>query len=338
MDRFDLGTFSVAGCEPFACVVVSGRALALSALRDAARAAGHPLHGAESLLAFVEDWDSNLTTLQRLLAASATHPAWLPIDQLNLHAPLIPRQILCSGANYKKHVVDLIVDQGGGPATAAMGPAERRVFAEKMMEERVARGTPYVFTKLPSSLVGAHDPIVLPARSKQTDWELELAVVISRPAWKVSRADAHSFIAGYTIVNDMTNRDFVFRDDMKALGTDWLSSKSSPGFTPIGPYLTPAQFVADPQALQIVLKLNGEAMQDETTADMIFDVARLIEYTSSIVRLLPGDVLLTGSPAGNGTHYNRYLEPGDVLEGSITGIGTQSNLCVEEASTSPSKN
>jgi 2,4-didehydro-3-deoxy-L-rhamnonate hydrolase len=98
----------------------------------------------------------------------------------------------------------------------------------------------------------------------------------------------------------------------------------------MGPYLVPAAFVGDPQKLRLTLKLNGQAMQDEETADMIFTVARLIEYISSGVELQPGDVICTGSPAGNGMHYNRFIQEGDVLEGTITGLGAQRNPCVLE--------
>ena len=99
---------------------------------------------------------------------------------------------------------------------------------------------------------------------------------------------------------------------------------------PMGPYLVPACFVADPSSLQIRLTLNGDTMQDASTSDMIFDIARQIEYVTNRVALLPGDVILTGSPAGNGTHYKRFLRPGDELTGTITGLGTQRNACIAE--------
>ena len=118
---------------------------------------------------------------------------------------------------------------------------------------------------------------------------------------------------------------------MKAMGTDWLASKNSSSFLPMGPYLVPAAFVPDPQQLHLTLKLNGQVMQDEGTNDMLFGVARLIEYISDLVQLWPGDLICTGSPRGNGMHYNRFLRPGDVLEGAITGLGIQRNTCVAES-------
>jgi 2-keto-4-pentenoate hydratase/2-oxohepta-3-ene-1,7-dioic acid hydratase in catechol pathway len=249
-----------------------------------------------------------------------------------VHPPVnLPRQIFCSGANYKKHVIDLIIDEGGGPMTENMTAEERRAWATRMMDDRAANGYPYMFSKPVSVVTGAYDNIILPPHAKAPDWELELGVVIGRKARHVARAEALNYVAGYSIVNDITNRDHVFRRDaVKAMGSDWVAAKGSPTYLPFGPYLVPAAFVPDPQNLQLTLKLNGEIKQDESTADMIFDIARQIEYLSSLVELWPGDVICTGSPAGNGTHYKRFLQEGDVVESTITGLGTQRNVCVKE--------
>ena len=108
------------------------------------------------------------------------------------------------------------------------------------------------------------------------------------------------------------------------------TGKSAPGFTPLGPYLVPAAFSGDPAGFRITLQLNGEVMQDESAKDMIFGVASLVSYASQITTLLPGDLVLTGSPAGNGLHWGRLLRPGDVMEGTITGLGTQRTRCVAD--------
>jgi 2-keto-4-pentenoate hydratase/2-oxohepta-3-ene-1,7-dioic acid hydratase in catechol pathway len=239
-----------------------------------------------------------------------------------------------SGANYFKHVVDIIVDLGPGktPGTDGMDPQQLRSYAEALMRRRQTEGEPYIFSKPVSVLSGAFDPIVVPGVARQPDWELELAVVIGRPARHVNKADALGYVAGYTVANDITNRDWVWaKPDMKAMGTDWIAAKCSPTYLPVGPYIVPASHVTNPQDLQVQLKLNGQTMQDESTADMIFDVARLVEHVSSRVQLLPGDLICTGSPAGNGTHYGRFLQPGDIVEGSITGLGTQRNSVVAES-------
>ena len=111
---------------------------------------------------------------------------------------------------------------------------------------------------------------------------------------------------------------------------DFVMSKGAPTFLPLGPFLVPAAFVPDAQGLRLTLKLNGQVMQDESTADMIFSVAHLIEYLSAGVELQPGDVICTGSPAGNGMHYGRFMQQGDVIESSITGLGAQRNRCVAD--------
>jgi 2,4-didehydro-3-deoxy-L-rhamnonate hydrolase len=333
---FAVGTFSLAGSPPFAGLVMNGdRVIACAALRDLCRELGQPIVDAPTTLALFEQWATVLPALQAAADALASpdSPAartaaqrLAPMNTLKVHPPVASRQIFMSGANYFKHVVDLVVDMGPGksPGTEGMNPTQLRAYAQEMMTRRRLEGSPYVFSKPVSVLSGAFDAIVIPSFAKQPDWELELAVVIGAPARHVRQADAMRFVAGYTIANDITNRDWVWaKGDMKALGTDWLSAKSCPTYLPVGPFIVPASQVADPQQLQIQLKLNGQTMQDENTNDMIFGVARLVEHISSVVQLLPGDLICTGSPSGNGTHYNRYLQPGDVVEGSIMGLGTQ---------------
>jgi len=334
---FKLGTFSIAGCAPFPGMLVEGRVVSLRAVGQCLATSGRPLLGSDSMLALLGSWDHNWPLLQEV-AAALTHSRLpelaardAPLESLSVHAPIPePRHVYCSGANYKKHVVQIIIAQAS-EETRGMSAEERRIFGQRKMDERARAGTPYFFLKAPSTVIGPADPIVLPADAEQPDWELELAVVIGRMARHVAREQALDYVAGYTIANDLTRRECVNRspDDVPEMGMNWVAAKSAPTFLPLGPYLTPAAFVGDPQALQIRLSLNGEVMQDESTADMIFGVSRLIEYLSSFVALQPGDLICTGSPAGNGAHYRRFLRPGDVLEGTISGLGTQRNLCVE---------
>ncbi|MCG0063332.1 fumarylacetoacetate hydrolase family protein [Streptomyces tricolor] len=271
------------------------------------------------------------TTLPRLRAVAAdTGLARTAATELRVHAPVAPRQVFQSGANYRQHVIDLHV------AHRAPGDdrpeSERRAEAAEIMDRRAAEDLPYVFIGLPTSIGGPYDDVVLPAWAEQPDWELELAVVIGRPAHRVPVAEAPEYIAGYTIANDLTDRAAVFRRDMPRIGTDWLRSKNAPGFTPLGPWIVPAESIANLDDLRVTLKLNGETMQDESTQDMIFKVARMVSYASQTARLLPGDLVLTGSPAGNGMHWGRLLRDGDVMEGTVTGLGVQRTRCVAEAS------
>ena len=189
---------------------------------------------------------------------------------------------------------------------------DERRRALETIDERARTGVPYVFLGLPHSIVGAEDDIVLPNGSQERRLGTRTrSHHRTRPARHVPRARALDVVAGYTICNDITARDRIFRDDVTGIGTDWFAGKNWPTFFPTGPLFVPAVHAGDPMALRITLKLNGEVMQDSTTADMMFDIARLIEHASSIAELRPGDMLLTGSPAGNGVYHGRFLQPGD---------------------------
>ena len=334
--RFGLATCSLSAGAPFAALVVESRVLSLAAAVAFVRRQGLELSAAGSVLAILDQWPRNFPALQCVADALAVgndgdlERAALPLSTVRLHPPVdLPRQVFCSGANYRKHVIELHVAQTFHK-NEGMSREERLIAGTKMMDERAATGTPFFFCKAQSTVVGPHDSIVLPTDVTQPDWELELGVVIGRPARHVSRAEALDYVAGYVVVNDITARERVNRKDMKEMGMDWVASKCAPTFLPTGPWLVPAAFIGDPQQLQITLKLNGQTMQDESTADMIFNVARLIESLSKFCRLQPGDLLCTGSPAGNGMHYGRFLQLGDVVEGSISGIGSIRNTCVAD--------
>jgi 2-keto-4-pentenoate hydratase/2-oxohepta-3-ene-1,7-dioic acid hydratase in catechol pathway len=327
---FRLGTFSVAGGSPFAGLVLGEEVYAVAGLSSLERSLGLHVHGADSVLGLLERWDENLPALRRLAGLlPQSSVAHCPLDRLHTHPPLMPRQIFQAGANYHKHVVDLIVD-GAIARDPTTDREQVRANASEMMRKRAEGGKPFIFMGLASSIIGPYDPIVVPYDVQQPDWELELAAVIGRFARRLSLQNALDCVAGFTIANDVTARERVARPDVPQMGMDWMASKGAPTFLPIGPWLTPAEFVGDPQSLRITLKLNGQVMQDESTADMIFSVARLIEFISHQVQLLPGDLVLTGSPSGNGTHYNRFIHDGDVLEGEVTGLGRLRNPCVGE--------
>lgn len=340
---FRLGTFSVAGNAPFAGIEVDGKALGLRAATDFLQRQRLELKGTESILGVLEHWTENFPVLQRIAGAlgpggdAGLQAQAVPVTGLRFHPPVnLPRNIYCSGANYKKHVVDIIVAQSM-VETQNMTPEERHAFGTRKMDDRIANGTPYFFCKPQSAVTGPFDPVIIPSDIATADWELELGVIIGRRARRVSRERALDHVAGYTVVNDITSRELVNRrdGDVREMGMNWVLGKGSPTFLPMGPYLVPAAFVGDPQQLRIILRLNGEAMQDERTDDMIFGVARLIENLSSACELLPGDLICTGSPAGNGVHYKRFLRHGDVLEGQIAAsgldFGTQRNPCVSES-------
>jgi 2-keto-4-pentenoate hydratase/2-oxohepta-3-ene-1,7-dioic acid hydratase in catechol pathway len=324
--------FQGGGDAPFLGVVDAQ--LCVCAFTDLFPAGRWPAHlpQPESIFALLQDWDASFEALhqgvrERLAGLDARKR---PVASLRALAPIPQaRQLICTGANYRKHVIDLVAAQGAGAASEGMGVEERRESAARRVDERARNGIPYAFPKLVSSIAGPQDDIVVPADAEQFDWELELGVVIGRQSWRLPLAQAMQAVAGYMIVNDLTRRELVYRPDLKSLGSDWLRAKSGPGFFPMGPLFVPAAFV-EPGNLRLRLLLNGETMQDESTSDMLWDVPRQISYISSYARLLPGDVIATGSPAGNGMHHGRFLQPGDVMTGEIEGLGRQVNRLVKE--------
>lgn len=329
--KFALGTFSAQDGGRYPGLVLGDKVLSILDLVDAWPEAGLTPTAARSIFDILLNWADNLPRLQDLADRSASaNLSGSAISALSVHPPVdLPRQIFCTGANYRKHVVDITIDMGIGPE-GVTGPALRK-WAEDMMDERARSGEPYVFSKVPSAICGPYDPIRLPAHVSKPDWELELGVIIGKGGRRIPRDQAMSHVAGYAIVNDVSARDLIPRKDYAMLGTDWLASKSPPTFLPFGPLLVPACFVDDPLDLSMVLKVSGQTMQNETTADMLFDIARQIEYISKHCELWPGDLIATGSPAGNGTHHNRFLRDGDLVEATITGLGSQKNPCVLDA-------
>lgn len=213
-------------------------------------------------------------------------------DDERIGSPIArPSKILCIGLNYAKHAKE----------TNAAIPSE-----------------PIIFMKSTTSLSGPYDPIIIPKGSEKTDWEVELAVVISKKASYVSENDAMNYIAGYVLHNDVSERAFQLER-----GGTWDKGKGCDTFAPLGPWLVTKDEINDPHNLRLWLKLNGKMMQDGNTDDLIFNIPQLISYTSQFMTLLPGDVISTGTPAGVGLGFtpNIYLKPGDVVELGIDGLG-----------------
>ena len=179
---------------------------------------------------------------------------------------------------------------------------------------------PVIFMKANSAICGPDDPIIIPRKSVKTDWEVELAVIIGKPAKYVSEEDAMSHVAGYAVTNDVSEREF----QIERAG-NWTKGKSCDNFGQIGPWLVTRDEVEDPQNLSMWCEVNGERMQDGSTKTMVYGVAHLISYLSQFMTLHPGDVISTGTPPGVGMGMKppRYLVAGDVVTLGIEGLGTQ---------------
>ena len=183
---------------------------------------------------------------------------------------------------------------------------------------------PVIFMKASSAICGPHDPILIPRGSQKTDWEVELAVIIGRHAKYVSEADALSCVAGYAVVNDVSERAF-----QTERSGQWTKGKSCDNFGPLGPWLVTRDEVADPQDLAMYCRVNGEPKQDGSTRTMVYGVAHLVSYLSQFMSLHPGDVISTGTPPGVGMGQRppQYLKAGDVVELGIQGLGEQRQVC-----------
>jgi 2-keto-4-pentenoate hydratase/2-oxohepta-3-ene-1,7-dioic acid hydratase in catechol pathway len=210
-----------------------------------------------------------------------------------------PGKIVCVGLNYLDHA------QEGG------------------MELPKA---PLLFAKWPNTLIGDGEPIVLPPEATEVDYEAELGVVIGTKAKRVSEADALEYVEGYICVNDVSARDLQFGDGQ------WTRGKSVDTFCPVGPRLVPREEIADPQQLGIRCIVNGEALQDSSTAQMIFSVAEIIAYVTRVITLEPGDLIATGTPAGVGVFRDPkvLLKAGDEVSIEIDGVGTLTNPVEKE--------
>lgn len=255
--------------------------------------------------AAVRDLEQKVAALSPADRAKLT----LPLSSTQLLVPVAhPSKLLLLAGNYSAHI-----EEGGGRA-----------------EER-ARTFPYVFMKPPlTTLTHPGQPVRIPSVSPNAiDWELELGVIIGKRAKGVSEADALGYVAGYTVVNDISDRKFRPNPERakreKDGFFDWLHGKWHDTFCPMGPCVLPADELPDPQTLKMTLKVNGNVEQDASTADMVFPVAAVVSFISSFVTLEPGDIISTGTPAGVGSAKGKFLKPGDTLEAWIEKIGLLQN-------------
>jgi 2,4-diketo-3-deoxy-L-fuconate hydrolase len=315
---FALGTFTASRDDAFPGLVVGDRVIDLRLHFGAAATTGEML----------VSWDATLEQLRDI--AQSPIDASLRLDALRPLPPVQPiGQFFCAGANYRKHLDEITrtIAHEGRDAPQADGVLGTSV--QESVQTHSDSGTPFVFTMPQSAVSGATDDVTLWGPGVQHDWELELGLVIGKRARNISRNEAMDCVAGFTMSNDISTRDVMFRPNFPL--TDFLMTKGRPGFFPTGPYIVPREFVNDYRELRITLAVNDEVMQDEVVGAIIHDVEDLVSYASMLTDLRPGDILLTGSPGGNaGHHGNRWLRPGDVMRGEISGLGIMRNRCVAE--------
>ena len=246
--------------------------------------------------AHIRDYDAAFFVgggLQQLTAALESHSFPVLPANIRLGCPVAnPSKIICVGLNYAKHAAE----------TGAAVPTE-----------------PIIFLKATSAITGPYDVIQIPRNSTKTDWEVELAVVIGKRASYVTLETAMDYVAGYCLHNDVSERAFQLER-----GGTWDKGKGCDSFAPLGPWMVTKDEIPNPHNLRLWLKVNEQTMQDGNTDDLIFDIPTLVSYISSFMTLLPGDIISTGTPSGVGMGIKPapiYLNPGDVVELGIDGLG-----------------
>jgi acylpyruvate hydrolase len=227
--------------------------------------------------------------------AGITEWVTVPASSARLHAPITdPGKFICIGLNYRDH------------AEEANQPIPKE---------------PPIFAKWSNAILDPNEPILRPRGSNQLDWEVELGVVIGKPARFVSRDKALDYVWGYTIINDVSARDFQF------IGSQWMAGKIPETFAPVGPYIADRAEIPDPHVLELKLWVNGTQMQGGNTKTFIFDVRYIVSYLSGLMTLSPGDLIATGTPPGVGFARKPpvFLQPGDTCRLEITGLGQIEN-------------
>jgi 2,4-diketo-3-deoxy-L-fuconate hydrolase len=248
--------------------------------------------------------DKLAATINLCVVAGELAP--VPGGREKLLAPLAPPRIFGTASNYIEHAAEM-----------------NTILAAKI------DSSPYIFLKASTSVIGTGQTVMIPPETEKPDWEVELGVVIGKGGRRIRAENALEHIAGYTIVNDVSARDMNRRTDYP-FKHDWFRGKSWDTFCPMGPWYIPRSCIADLHQLKLGLKVNDEVMQDGNTSELIWNVFEQIEYLSSILTLQPGDLIMTGTPAGVGMGRGVFLQSGDVMEASIEGIGVIRNPVADE--------
>ena len=251
----------------------------------------------------VDDWDNTTVTVEKLHSVQSVELLSLPVVDDNVSiAPCVCKKsigkFICIGLNYSDHAEE----------TGMEVPPE-----------------PIMFMKATSAVIGPNDDVIIPKNSFKSDWEVELGVIIGKEAKYISEDQSQDHIAGYCVVNDLSERAFQIERSGQ-----WVKGKSCDTFGPIGPYLVTKDEVADPQNLKMWLDVNGKRMQDGTTSTMVYGVNFLVSYLSQFMSLQPGDIISTGTPPGVGMGMKPqvFLKPGDVMRLGVEGLGEQKQMTV----------
>jgi 2-keto-4-pentenoate hydratase/2-oxohepta-3-ene-1,7-dioic acid hydratase in catechol pathway len=336
---FKLGTFERAGRTFVGVVLRESVVIDLPSAHAAVKAPASTLTPPADMKDLIARYDGGFRArigeiVRAVEAAGAARPAYVHDRQsVKILPPIMyPTTMLNVAVNYREHDVEMakLREQVPGMGGATSGAALPNTRSAPGIWERAATDTrwnPYVFMKSPAVIIADGEAIRLPPGRTQVDWECELGVVIGRPSSRVPVSEAASHIFGYTIQNDVSDRGG--RGDAR-YGSDWVVSKNHDTFAPLGPFITPKEFVADPQRLAVRFELNGQVMQEASTSLMIHNVFEQVAYTTNIMTLRTGDIIATGTPAGVGSARTPpvYFKPGDRSVCTYAGVGTLTNPVV----------
>lgn len=313
-DTFGVGTFSRNGKPVPTLVRADGQSIDLS----------DTFYDTHQIF---DDWDRNFDVLVDL---SATGRADFEFAKAEPLKPLAHPNLMCAGSNYKQHVAEMLTKNKFNQHNRKPGESDEDFFQRnyEAMEERARTGTPFLWAALHSSLVGANDDVVLPVLGNEPDWEMELGCVIGKSARHATLEEAEKMIAGYIAVNDIGTVDIFRRTDV-LFQFDWIS-KHQPTFKVAGPFVVPRQMFEIDDDIRITLQVNDKVMQDWPVTDMIFSLPQMVAYLSERINLTPGDMILSGSPPGNGKHHGQFLKDADLMVGAVTGLGQLTNTCRQE--------
>jgi 2-keto-4-pentenoate hydratase/2-oxohepta-3-ene-1,7-dioic acid hydratase in catechol pathway len=339
---FKLGTFERQG-KAFVGIVTGTSVIDFAAAHAAVRAPASTLTAPTDMKDVIARYNSGMR--QRILdivastaRAGAQRPPYVyDLASLKTLPPIMyPTTMLNVAVNYREHDVEMSQVREAAPGqtapTAGSAPAGTRSapgYWERKADD--TRWNPYMFLKASAAVTAHGEPIRLPPGRTQVDWECEMGVVIGRDAHRVTAAQANDYIFGYTLENDVSDRGG--RGDAR-YGSDWVIGKSHDTFAPLGPFITPKEFVSDPRKIAITVDLNGMRIQEGSSSLMIHDVYEQVAYGSNLITLRPGDVIATGTPAGVGSARTPpiYLKAGDRISCTYEGVGTLSNPVVAESS------
>lgn len=339
---FKLGTFQVQG-RTFVGVVLRDSVIIDFAAASRAIKPASSVALPTDMKDLIARYDSGLRdrivqVVRGMNAANGSRPAYVyDLAAVKVMPPIMyPTTMLNVAVNYTEHGAEMAARDGSRATETPQGSAPAGTKSVSGIWERKAADTrwnPYMFLKSPTAVIANGESIQLPAGRTEIDWECELGVVIGRRASHVPAANAKDYIFGYTLENDVSDRGG--RGDNRFAGSDWLIGKSHDTFAPMGPFIIPREFVADPQKLPIKVLLNGKVFQEGISTDMIHDVYEQLEYSSNIMTLRPGDVISTGTPPGVGSAKKPpvYFKAGDSLSCTYEGIGTLVNPVIGASTT-----